>query len=47
MCKTIGGSTGASWGRTKNGSVVAPPLDEVDDAARVLDPVFMHVQDSR
>lgn len=24
---------------------VAPPLDEVDGAARVLDPVFMHVQD--
>jgi hypothetical protein len=27
--------------------VVAPPLDEVDGAARVLDPVFMHVQDNR
>ena len=24
---------------------VAPPLDEVDGAARVLDPVFMHLND--
>ena len=26
---------------------VAPPLDEVDGAARVLDPVFLHVIDHK
>jgi len=25
---------------------VGPPLDEVDGAARVLDPIFMHARDN-
>ena len=27
-------------------TLVAPPLDEVDGAARVLDPVFSHLRDA-
>ena len=37
---------GVGVAASRHATFVAPPLDEEDGAARVLDPIFVHLQDA-